>query len=121
MLHPAHPHTIQSDRKKSHKSKVVTFATVELKAIAEQVLDQLKADPATASIASDLSETATEKSPSSFNLRLAHITQIRDRQVHDYLQVCLIRLRTTEGTHIPPISQVRAQDQLCILKALLSV
>jgi len=99
----------------------VTFATVELKAIAEEVLDKLKTDPATAAIASEVVETVTDQSSSLFNTRLAHITQIKNRQVHDYLNVCLIRLQTIEDTHIPSILHTRAQDQLSILKALLSV
>jgi hypothetical protein len=99
----------------------VTFATVELKAIAEEVLCNLKTDPVTAVIASEVVETVTDKSLSLFNTRLAHITQIKNRQVHDYLNVCLIRLQTIEDTHIPSSSHTRAQDQLSILKALLSV
>jgi hypothetical protein len=117
----AYTYTIQSETTKPPKKKVVTFATVELKAIAEEVLHNLKTDPATAAIASEVVETVTDKSLSLFNTRLAHITQIKNRQVHDYLQVCLIRLQTIEHTHIPPISQKRAQDQLSILKALLSL
>jgi hypothetical protein len=96
----------------------VTFATVELKAIAEQVLCELASDPVSAGI---VAETADPIHDRSFNSRLAHITQIKDRLVFDYLQVCLIRLQTQEDSHISPVTQIRAQDQLTILKALLAV
>jgi hypothetical protein len=98
----------------------VTFATVELKAIAAEIICKLETDPATATIASAVVETVTDKSQSLFNTRLAHIIEIKNRQVHDYLQVCLIRLESSEDTNLTPISQTRAEEQLCILKALLS-
>jgi hypothetical protein len=126
-LHPLHlckqhAFAIQTEKKKKTKNQCVTFATVELKAIALNVLDNLKSDPETAAIASEVIQTHidTNKPESVFNTRLTQITLIKNRQVHDYLKVCLIRLQTTEETHGQSTSQTRAEDQLCILKALLS-
>jgi hypothetical protein len=101
----------------------VTLATLELKAVAAEVLQGLETDPATSQIASEALQLQPieDTSTSLFNKRLAQIALIKNRQLHDYLKVCLVRLKTNEHEQSTPISQNHAEDHLCILKALLSV
>jgi hypothetical protein len=82
-----------------------------LKAIAAEVLQELSG----ASEAEKESEAPKEST--TFNAQLAKITQIKTRQLHDYLKVCVLRLdkpETASGI------QERTEDQLEILKAILS-
>jgi hypothetical protein len=114
--------TISSTKTNPGTKKCATFATLELKSVAEEVLKELKTDPATSQIASEVVKTPPGSEPLSlFNTRVAQITLIKNRQLHDYLKVCSIRLQTNEDQQTTNTSQKRAEDQLCILKAILSV
>lgn len=88
--------------------------------VAEKVLQELKTDSVAATIASEVVQADTHTETSLFNTRLAQISLIKTRQLHDYLKVCSIRLQTDDKLDTPS-SQKRAEDQLCILKALLAV
>ena len=92
---------------KTHSS---TPVTVELKSIACKVLKELEAEsPA---------EAGTDPA-NTFNAKLEKIKRIKVRQTCDYLKVCVIRL---QGSNVTPDTSIqkRAEDHLCILKALLS-
>jgi hypothetical protein len=105
----------------AQKNKCVTFATLELKAVAEEVIQGLQTDPATSKIASEVVHTDEDTSTSLFNRRLTQITLIKNRQLHDYLKVCLVRLQTNEYKQDTSVSQTHATDHLCILKALIAL
>jgi hypothetical protein len=85
-----------------------TQPTVELKSIAHTVLEELHAG-----VEDDAHKTT-------FNTQLAQISLIKTRQLNDYLKVCSIRLHHEDSAKTSDKIITRAQDHVCILKAILS-
>jgi hypothetical protein len=98
-----HTSTIQ---KLNHKS--VTQPTVELKSIANTILNELHGE-----VEDDAHQTT-------FNTQLAQISLIRTRQLNDYLKVCVLRLQHEDPHNTSEKITHRVQDHVSILKAILS-
>jgi hypothetical protein len=96
---------------KISKSQSSIPVTVELKSIACKVLRELEVENPVEAVGTDAAHT--------FNAKVEKIKKIKARQTNDYLKVCVIRL---QGSNVAPDTSIqkRAEDQLCILKALLS-
>ena len=84
--------------------------TVELKSIASTLLKELNKD-----------EEGDTTANVSFKDQLNQISLIKQRQLSDYLQVCILRLQSTPPEEESDRTRRSAEDHLCILKAILSV
>jgi hypothetical protein len=105
-IHPPSTHHTSTIQKLNHKS--VTQPTVELKSIANTILNELQGE-----VEDDAHQTT-------FNTQLAQISLIRTRQLNDYLKVCVLRLQHEDPHNTSEKITHRVQDHVSILKAILS-
>ena len=83
--------------------------TVELKAIATNVLKDLQDEGLPVSVGG------------TFQSQLNQIDQIKARQLSDFIEVCVLRLHCFNPEEESTKAAKVAEDHLCILKAILSL